>query len=1034
MTHSLPVLFSQRLLIAFICCLGSGSLAAQPIVTALAPARNTQMPRTASVGVTLSQAVDARSVRALRVYSAQQGGRKSGAVALSGSQLTFAPAAGFKAGETVWATLDTAARTVGRVPLARPHVWQLTAAAASSSGVFSGGTALTLPVGTSALVSGDVDGDGDLDVLALNDRTLSTRLNDGTGSFYPRPDVALAVATLAAALGDMDGDGDLDLVVTSGSSSSGTGFCNVYANDGSGGFTQQPALNLYFTPYQSLGLADMDGDNDLDVVLALSSGTVQVCLNNGAGSFPTFTSFNLAGLIGVAVGDVDSDGDLDLVVVDASNSALAVRFNNGRAIFSAGTSVAVGSFPEAVLLADFDGDGDLDAVSRNFVPATRVYSLSVRLNSGSGAFSGGSTVALVGDAKDFAAKDVDGDGDVDLLATDVQNNRVVVRLNGGTGAFTPGTDVRVSAEPSLLGLADIDDDGDVDLLAVGYGSSLASSTTEIAVRRNGGNPVPAYAVTAVAPAAYRPAARTTAVSVTFPAAMSSAAASVASLRVFGSQAGGRKAGVAAAVGSTVSLAPAMPFRPGELVRATVTKAARNAAGVPLAVPYVWQFTAAATGGTGQFSGGSDLVLSGSYPWCLRLADVDGDYDLDIVSSYGATAGVQPTPVLVRLNNGTGIFGAPTPLLGATVSAAQFEFGDVDSDGDLDFVGGTTTALQRSSPVWLNNGTGTFVAGGSIENTPAGDLGLGDLDGDGDLDMVVYGGVRLNDGQGNFYGHGALNLNVRTCFLADLDADGDLDLLMGYSGALETYRYLNDGTGAFGPPAPLNNRALVDDYLVNDFDGDGDPDLVLPASSGGTAVWANNGSATFSSGPAIGTSGEYPLAAGDVDGDGDLDVLTTGRFAGTNLLLNNGRGVLSAGPAVLNLSVERAALGDLDGDGDLDAVAVGYSINNAATQSYNSWHIRFNGTTVSASKAAQAAVALQAWPNPVQAGTALRVRLTRPASGATLTLQTLLGQTLRTQLCGDGETTVSTESLAPGIYLLTLQLASQAPVTQRVVIQ
>jgi hypothetical protein len=920
--------------------------------------------------------------------------------------------------------------------LAQPHVWQLTAAATSSTGVFSGGTALSLPVGTRAVVSGDVDGDGDVDLVALNDRTLSTRLNDGTGTYFPRPDVALTIATLAAALGDVDGDGDLDLVVTSGSSASGTGFYRVYQNAGNGTFSQQPAGNLFFTPYQSLALADMDGDNDLDIVLALSSGTVRVCLNNGMGSFPTFTSYNQAGLNGapVEVGDVDGDGDLDLVAANSNTNTLAVRLNNGRAIFAAGTSVAVGSFPVGVRLADLDGDGDLDAISRNVNPSTQAYSLSVRFNSGTGAFSGGSTLALVGEPKDFAANDVDGDGDVDLLVTDVQNNKVIVRLNGGTGAFTAGTDVAVSIEPNLLSLADIDDDGDVDLLAVGLGNPRVSSTSEVTVRRNGGNPAPAYAVTAVAPLAYRPATRTTNVAASFSASMSSAAASVAAVRVFGTQAGGLKAGTATAVGSTMTFAPTVPFRPGELVRATVTKAARSAAGVPLAVPYVWQFTAAVTGGTGQFTGGSDLVLSGDYPTCLRLADVDGDLDLDIVISYSASIGAPPAPVLVRLNSGTGIFGAPVPLLGATVSASQFEFGDVDNDGDLDFVRATATGQQASAPVWLNNGTGTFVPGGSIENTPAGDLALGDVDGDGDLDLVVSGGVRLNDGQGNFYGSGALNINVGRCLLADLDADGDLDLLMGYTGADETYRYLNDGTGAFAPGTPLLNRAQVDNYFVNDFDGDGDPDLVLPASNGGVALWTNSGNATFTRGPAVGTSGEYPLAVGDVDGDGDTDVLMTGQFVGTYLQLNNGQGRLSAGPTAFNYNVQKAAFGDLDGDGDLDMVAVSYSTNNPATQSFNAWRIRFNGSTVTTNKAAGAKISLQAWPNPIKAGTALQLRLSQSAPTAAFTLRTVMGQTLLIQSFSNGHTSVPTESMASGVYLLTVQIAGQAPVTQRVVVQ
>ena len=1021
--------------IVLLLCLLGGAGAAQPIVSNLTPARNARAARTTSVSVGFSQAVDARSARALRVFSSQAGGRKAGVATVNGSRVTFDPTMDFKAGETVWATLDTAARTPGRLPLAKPQVWQFTAAA-SGTGIFSGGTTFLLPNGATELLMGDVDGDDDLDLVATLDDRLSVRLNDGTGVYAGAADIDLPNGAITGALGDVDGDGDLDVVITSGSSSSATGYYQVHLNNGSGTFSSQPSVSTGNTPFNNLCLADMDGDNDLDLVFAVNGSSIRAYLNNGTGSFPTYTGFNQTGLTGapVAVGDVDSDGDLDIVMTNSANNTVAVQLNNGRATFSAGTSVAVGSNPESVRLADVDSDGDLDVIARNSNNAGGIYSLSVRLNNGLGTFSGGSTLTPSSYFTDFATSDVDGDGDIDLLLPDFLNKKVWVLLNSGTGTFAAGPAISLPSGPVRLALADVDSDGDVDVLA-----STGGYNAEVYLRRNGGNAPVAFAVTAVSPLPHRVAARTSSVAATFSTPMSGAASSTAALQVFASQMGGRKAGTATASGNTLSLAPARPFRAGELVSATVSKAARSSTGVALAKPYVWQFTAAAAGGTGVFSGGSNLTQPIDDPECMRLADIDGDQDLDIITGFAGRSALATEPVNVRRNNGVGIFGAPTPLLGAAIIAAQFELGDVDNDGDLDFVGGAyNTVTAQQTEVWLNNGTGTFTPGGSVDNNQGGAYSLGDVDGDGDLDLV-NAGVRLNDGYGHFYGSGLVDpvhngYNTRACVLADLDGDGTLDLLTGSDATDETFRYLNDGTGAFPTGVSLNSRMWDDEYLLRDLDADGDVDFLFRGSVNGAAIWFNNGKAGFTAIGYTAIAGQSPFAVGDVDGDGDPDLLTYSQQAGAHILLNNGQGTFSQGSIPTIDNIHQAAFGDLDGDGDLDLVIAFfyYSYNSGHHQA--GWNVRFNGSTVSATQAPRPAQAFQVWPSPAPAGTALHVRLATPAAAATLTLRTVLGQQLSTQTFSGAATTLTTAELPGGVYLLTVQVGNDHPITQRLVIE
>ena len=122
------------------------------------------------------------------------------------------------------------------------------------------------------------------------------------------------------------------------------------------------------------------------------------------------------------------------------------------------------------------------------------------------------------------------------------------------------------------------------------------------------------------------------------------------LRVFSSQRGGLRpgnSGTVAVVGNQLVFNPAYDFKPGETVKVSVTTAAQSAAG-SLAAPRMFQFTAAATGGSGRFSGSGTPV--GSSPYNVAMADVDNDGDLDMVApDFGGAS------VSIRLNNGSGVF-------------------------------------------------------------------------------------------------------------------------------------------------------------------------------------------------------------------------------------------------------------------------------------------------------------------------------------------------------------------------------------------
>ncbi|RZK93316.1 MAG: T9SS type A sorting domain-containing protein, partial [Hymenobacter sp.] len=399
---------------------------------------------------------------------------------------------------------------------------------------------------------------------------------------------------------------------------------------------------------------------------------------------------------------------------------------------------------------------------------------------------------------------------------------------------------------------------------------------------------------------------------------------------------------------------------------------------------------------------------------LRLADIDNDGDLDIVTSF-------PSALSVQRNNGAGIFTAPAPLLVPNIYVEQFALTDVDGDGDLDFVGSTLLQNTPAGDVWLNNGQGVFTPNGVMSHQYKFTGAMGDLDGDGDLD-ALNGGARYNDGHGNFYGAAATTIDARGSALVDLDNDGDLDAISSSGTGNAYFTNLNDGTGALGPSTFMPGN-YTDNLLVRDLNGDGYADIVTPGYYQ-PSLLLNTGQGTFAAGTAIAAYG-LPLALGDVDGDGDADLITA-----QGCYLNNGQAVFQQlpSPGAAYAGNVFGALGDLDSDGDLDLVTA-FSMTSPGVSA--GWNIRFNRNQTSLATAAPTATGIQVWPNPVVNG---RLHVSRPAGAGNLRLCTALGQTVWQQPAGDKAEDWQLPPLASGLYLLLIQTADQPTTMQRIVVE
>jgi hypothetical protein len=295
-----------------------------------------------------------------------------------------------------------------------------------------------------------------------------TAVTGGSGYFAPHPTAPTFGAgerSYGITVGDVDGDGDLDAVVANWGTPQ-----DVYLNDGLGHFTAHPISPTFGAGASyAVALGDLDSDGDLDVLVANGAAPQDVYLNNGLGCFaphPISPTFGAGESTAIELGDVDGDGDLDAVVANWGTPQ-DVYLNDGTGGFArhpASSTFGAGQSFD-VALGDLDDDGDLDAVVANYYNQAQ----AVYLNDGTGRFATHpiSPTFGAGSSHDIALGDLDGDGDLDAVIANYYNNQAEdVYLNNGTGRFAshPISPTFGAGESSTVALGDLDGDGDLDAI------------------------------------------------------------------------------------------------------------------------------------------------------------------------------------------------------------------------------------------------------------------------------------------------------------------------------------------------------------------------------------------------------------------------------------------------------------------------------------------------------------------------------------------------------------------------------------------
>ena len=316
----------------------------------------------------------------------------------------------------------------------------------------------------SAIVAGDFDGNGTLDLAVTNqnDSTVSILLNNGNGTFQTHVDYGTAAGPVAIVAGDFNGDGIVDLAVASPGANTvsillgnGNGTFQAHHDFSTGSGTQNPVW---------LAVGDFNGDGNLDLAVAnASADTISILLGNGDGTFNLKSSLGVpSGPVSVEVGDFNRDGILDLVVTSSTANSVSILSGNGDGTFQTGTVLAnIKSDPHSVAVGDFNGDGILDLALCNETS----YTTLIAFGNGDGTFQ----TPLQGYSTGLSpsmevAGDLNGDGYLDLITNNLSPQGTFSYLfNNGDGTFQFHINYGTGTGPLGLTVGDFNNDGRLDI-------------------------------------------------------------------------------------------------------------------------------------------------------------------------------------------------------------------------------------------------------------------------------------------------------------------------------------------------------------------------------------------------------------------------------------------------------------------------------------------------------------------------------------------------------------------------------------------
>jgi hypothetical protein len=652
-------------------------------------------------------------------------------------------------------------------------------------------------------------------------------------------------------------------------------------------------------------IKDFNNDGKLDLLTSNSvDGNVSILLGIGNGTFGGATNFVVgSGAGSIEAGDFNNDGKVDLARANSSSNDISILLGNGNGTFGAATNFAVGSSPGLLKVADLNGDGNgkIDLLVGD----------KVLFGNGNGTFGIASPTGITSSVS--ALIDLNGDGKLDIVGKrqDLFGGGFLLRqLGNGDGTF--GTETNLLSTPpyslpypvSTVSVGDFNNDGKIDLA-----TTLVQGSGVTTWLGDGNGAFPNTSGTSFN---LLPFSR-----FVFPNA--------ASVGDFNND--GKLDLAVAASGSRSFLTILIGNGDGTLSGGTPSEVAVSSLS------------------TGDFNGDGklDLVRINNNP----PANIN---NISVMLNDAATIKIvdntQFAPSLINFNklkdfNGDGkadilwrnisddrlalwqMNGSTTISTGllAPYSAVDstwkiYGSGDFDGDSKADIL---WRDVNGSVSLWRMNGANVlstnFLTPYSSANNNWQIASTDDFNGDGRTDILWR---NTDDGRLSLWqmnGSNALSTGLLSPYptvdnswkvsgTGDFNGDGKADILWRHTNGSVSLWQMNGAnvisTGYLTPYPIVDNSWQV--AGINDFNGDGNADILWHNDDGRNSLWQMNGSNAISTG----LINPYPdstwkiSGTGDVTGDGKADILWRNQINGSlSLWQMNGANVISGNALALS---------------------------------------------------------------------------------------------------------------------------------------